>query len=521
MRTGKHMAWALIIAGLAALSAASIHADSLTVKTALGAVEGKRINDGRVKAYLGLPYAAPPVGSLRWRAPAPAVAWKGVRDATQFGHRCEQWPIWKDYLFLDAGPSEDCLYLNVYVPAQAKAGSKLPVMFWIHGGGYTAGSGSEPRYTNSTLVDKGVVLVTINYRLGVFGFLASDDLVKESEGHAGNYGLMDMVAALRWVKQNIASFGGDPGNVTIFGESAGSFAVSTLLAVPDARGLFQKAIGESGAPFSAVLAVPTLPERGARDQRWAESLGARDLAEMRALPAAKVIEAASKMQVGWFSPVVDGRFLPQSVPEIYTSGKEAHVATIIGWNRDERAGTLSKDMTAAKWKAFAAAHYGEKAAEFLEAFPGDSDEQAMQSADTYTTDAFIALGTWQWAEEQTRTGGAPVYRYRFDLPAPASEMHPEGRYAFHSDELEYVFGTLDVRRGSVWRAEDRTLSEQMERYWTNFARSSNPNGKGLPQWPRYDREKEVLHLKSPVQVEPDADRRQFEFLRKAGLGEHF
>ena len=512
MQVGMRMANALILSGCLLGFAASVHAGSLTVKTGQGKVRGKTINDGKVKAFLGLPYAAPPVGDLRWKAPAPPATWKDVRDATQFAHRCAQWQIWSDYLFLDPGPSEDCLYLNVYAPADAKATSKLPVMVWIHGGGYTAGASSELRYTNSSLVSKGVVLVTINYRLGVFGFLATEELAKESEGRAGNYGLMDMVAALRWVKQNIAGFGGDAGNVTIFGESAGSFAVSTLMAAPDARGLFHKAIGESGAAFSNGLLMSTLAERAKRDQEWVDSLGVKNLAELRALPTGKLIEAASKKQVGWFSPVIDGRLLPESVPEIYAAGRQAHVPAIIGWNRDERADTLSKGMTTEKWKAFAAEHYGKRAEEFLAAFPGKSDEESVQSADAYTTEAFIASSAWKWAEAQSRTGEAPVYRYRFDLPATPSEMHPEGKYAFHSDELEYVFGTLDVRRCATWRPEDRTLSEQMVGYWTNFARTGDPNGKGLPHWPRYDKEKQLIHLDSTITSGPDVLRPQFEFL---------
>ncbi len=514
MHAGMHgsrtLALGLLMVGLAA----SVWGDSLTVKTGQGTVHGKTINDGKVKAFLGLPYAAPPVGELRWKGPAPAATWKDVRDATQFAHRCEQWPIWTDYLFLDPGPSEDCLYLNVYAPAGAKPASKLPVMVWIHGGAYTAGAGSEPRYTNSALVAKSVVLVTVNYRLGVFGFLATEELAKENDGHAGNYGLMDMVAALGWVKQNIAAFGGDADNVTIFGESAGSFAVSTLMAAPSARGLFEKAIGESGAPFTQVLAMPPLAERARRDQDWVDSLGVKSLAELRALPAETVIAAAEKKQVGWFSPVIDGQLVTEGVPEIYAAGREAHVPTIIGWNHDERAGTLSKDMTAEKWKAFAAEHYGKRAEEFLAAFPGNSDAEAVQSADAYTTDQYIALGAWKWVKAQAQTGGAPVYRYRFDLPATPSEMHPEGKYAFHSDELEYVFGTLDVRHGATWRPEDRELSEEMIDYWTNFARSGDPNGKRLPHWPRFDMEKQLIRLDRTITSGPDTHSAQFEFLAK-------
>ena len=491
-----------------------------TVKTTQGEAAGKWIEGGTEKAFLGLPYAAPPVGELRWRSPQAPSAWKGVRDATKFGARCEQWHIWNDYLFLDSGPSEDCLYLNVYIPATVKQTSKLPVMVWIHGGGFAAGAGSEPRYTNSALVSKGVVLVTINYRLGVFGFLASEDLVKEGQGHAGNYGLMDMAAALRWVQANIASFGGDPGKVTIFGESAGSFSVSALMAAPQARGLFQKAIGESGAFFGNVISASPVAERAQRDQAWVDSLGVKNLTEMRAMPADKLIDAASKKPVTWFAPVVDGRFLTEPIPETYAAGRQAHVPTIIGWTRDERAGTLSKNMTAEKWKAFAAEHYGSRAEQFLAAFPAHSDEEAVQSADAYTTAGFIAFGAWSWAEAQANTGKSPVYRFRFDLPATPSEMHPEGKYAFHSDELEYVFGTLDVRHGATWRPEDRKLSEQMMGYWTNFARTGDPNGGGLPHWPRYDKDKELIRLDSTITTGPDTYRPQFEFLLKEEKQSH-
>ncbi len=505
----------LVVAVLAIVASGPVTAAQPTVTTAQGKAAGKLMDNGKVRVFVGLPYAAPPVGQLRWKAPEPPAAWKGVRDATKFGARCEQWPIWKDYIFQDDGPSEDCLYLNVYAPATARAKSRLPVMFWIHGGGYTAGSGSEPRYTSSALPEHGVVLVTINYRLGVFGFFASNELAKEGNGSTGNYGLMDMVAALRWVKTNIAAFGGDQNNVTIFGESAGSFAVSTLMASPAAQGLFQKAIGESGAPFSDVLPMDIAAERAKRDQAWAaETLGAHSLAE---LPADAVLDAARKKGVGLFAPLIDGHFVPESVPAIYAAGKQAHVPLLAGWNRDERAGTLSKGMTAKNWKAYAAEHYGTRAGEFLKVYPADNDEQAVRSADDFTTNAFIAYGTWQWVEAHTRTGDSPVYRYHFELPATPSEMHPEGKYAFHSDELEYVFSTLNTRHGATWRPEDRKLSDEMVLYWTNFARTGDPNGEGLPHWPRYDKEKQLLHLNSTITSGPDAARPQFEFMREVAI----
>ena len=501
-----------LLGSASVLAAAQNASNAPTVDVAQGRAAGKLVKGGAQKAFLGLPYAAAPVGGLRWKAPQPPSAWKGTRDATKFAARCQQWPIWKDYIFQDAGPSEDCLYLNVYAPVSARPASKLPVMVWIHGGGFAAGSGSEPRYGNSALVSKGVVVVTINYRLGVFGFLANEDLMREGGGHAGNYGLMDMTAALRWVKQNIAHFGGDADNVTIFGESAGSFAVSALMAAPEARGLFQKAIGESGAFFGGAIPMSPLAERARVDQAWTSSLGADSLAALRAMPAQALIDAASKQPVARFAPAIDGTFLPEAVAAAYAAGREAHVPSIIGWNRDERAGTLSKNQTPDKWKAFAADQYGPQANDFLAAFPGDSPQQAMRSADAYTTDGFIGLGAWRWVEAQVKTGHAPVYRYRFDLAAPASEMHPEAKYAFHSDELEYVFGTLDTRVGATWRPEDRKLSEQMVTYWANFARSGNPNGAGMPAWPRYDAGGSLMFLDSPVTAGVEKDRSQFEFL---------
>ncbi len=490
------------------------NADPLTVKTAQGSVHGKMVNDGKARAFLGLPFAAPPVADLRWKAPQPPAHWSGVRDATNFAARCAQWPIWADYIFQDAGPSEDCLYLDVYSPVAVHHAHPLPVMVWIHGGGYAAGGSSEPRYSNSPLVDRGVVLVNINYRMGVFGFLASEDLRREGGGTAGNYGLMDTVAALRWVRANIARFGGDPKNVTIFGESAGSFAVSMLMAAPMAQGLFQKAIGESGASFSSLLGGDTLEVRASRDQAWVESLGVKSLAELRAMSTSQLIEVARKKGVIGFSPVIDGTLLTEAVPKTYSAGKQAHVPLLAGWNRDERAGTLSKGMTAEKWKAFATEHYGAQADKFLAVYPGGSDAEAVQSADAYTTDQFIAFGTWQWIEAQTKTGDAPVYRYHFELPAPPSEMHPEGGYAWHSDDLEYVFGRLDVRRGSVWRPEDRKLTEEMMDYWTNFAKTGDPNGPGLPEWPRYDKSGAVMHLDRETHASPDTTRARYEFLLK-------
>jgi para-nitrobenzyl esterase len=505
----------LTLAALGISNAAG--ADPLKVKVAQGQIHGKLVNNeegaGKVRAFLGIPYAAPPIGDLRWKAPQPAAKWKGLRDATQYGAHCMQSHIFDDMIFQDSGPSEDCLYLNVFAPSDANPRSKLPVMFWIHGGGHNAGSASEPRHDGDFLPTKGVVLVTINYRLGVFGFLATSDLAKESGGAAGNYGLMDMVAALQWVKENIARFGGDPGNVTIFGESAGSEAVSTLMAAQPARGLFQKAIGGSGAALNIGSHGPEeLETAEKREQAWVESLGATSLAQLRALPTETILAAANAKGAPSFPEVVDGRILTEPVADTYAAGRQAHVPLLAGWNRDENFFN-SVGMTADKWKTTAAQRFGDRAQDFLALYPGADDEQAVRSAIDYFSDTFIAFSTWKWVEAQVKTGDAPVYRYHLELAAPPSKFHP-GSYAFHSDDIEYVFGTLDTRPGAVWRPEDRKLSEEMMDYWTNFAKTGDPNGAGLPDWPRFDKTGEVIHLDSTITASPDTTRARYEFLLK-------
>src|SRR5580698_3805 len=364
--TARALILTLAAAGISAVTVA----DPLKVKIEQGQIHGKLVKENKVRAFLGIPYAAPPVGDLRWKAPQPAAKWKGVRDATSFGAHCAQNHVFDDMIFQDSGPSEDCLFLNVYAPVDASSKSELPVMFWIHGGGYSGGGGNEPRSNGDFLPTKGVVLVTINYRLGVFGFLATPDLTKEAGGAAGNYGLLDMVAALRWVKDNIAKFGGDPGNVTIFGESAGSMAVSTLMAAQPARGLFQKAIGESGGALGVGAPGPERQaEQEKKEQAWVDSLGAMStagtsLAALRAMPTETILAAANGKGAPGFPTVVDGRLLTEPVADTYAAGKQAHVPLLAGWNRDEFFYT-SWGMTADKWKANAATKFGDHAGEFL------------------------------------------------------------------------------------------------------------------------------------------------------------
>ena len=460
------------------------------VKTRSGVVEGK--DDGRVKTFLGIPYAAPPVGDLRWRAPQPIAKWNGVKRATEFGYHCMQGKVFGDMVFHDPGASEDCLSLNIWVPDK-HVEPKLAVMVWIYGGGFVAGTTSEARQDGYKLAQQGVIVVSMNYRLGIFGFMVHPELARES-GHnsAGNYGLLDQLAALKWVQDNIATFGGDPANVTIFGESAGSFSVSAQMASPLAKGLFQKAIGESGAAFShSGLSFDAMSARAEKDVKLVkEKLGASTLAELRAIPPEKLLEPFAPPQSHGFDfgPDVDGYFLPESVPAIFAAGQQNDVALIAGWNHDEGSfeiGSGPRKPTAESFKATAQKDFGDKAEEFLKLYPADTDEHAMRSALDYAGDKFIAVSTWAWVEAAAKTGKEPVYRYRFDM-APFSKNPNAPRLgAYHSAEIEYVFGQLDSKTDVTWRDSDRRVSEVMQKYWSNFAKNGNPNGPGLPNWPPY------------------------------------
>ncbi len=509
----------------------------LTVKTDKGAVEGAATQDGRVISFKGIPFGAPPVGQLRWQPPAPADAWTKPLNAKHFGHRCFQSDGYNDMTFHDSGASEDCLNLNVWAPADARPGS-LPVMVWVYGGGFVTGGTSEYRQDGQWLAHHGVVVVSMNYRLGIFGFLSLPTLTAESPHHAsGNYGLMDQAAALAWVKRNIANFGGDPKKVTVFGESAGSFAVSTLMASPLSKDLFQRAIGESGGAFGrGGLAYQPLAERESRDAAFLDkAFGTSDVGRLRDIAADDILRAvisptARPGAVGGrapveppatqrFGPSIDGYFLPESVEAIYAAGRQAHVPLLAGWNADEGRGQIlsaKPPVTSASFKAQAEKEFGARSSKFLALYPATSDEEARNAAADYAGDRFIAFSTWRWIEAQAKTGDAPVYRYFFTLGSPGDNNHEAAMGAFHSDEIEYVFGVLDSRSGAKWRPEDRRLSEEMIEYWTNFARTGNPNGPGLPDWPKYSPpDWRTMKLGATSQADPDTYRARYQFLEEA------
>lgn len=499
-----------------------------------GVVQGAGADASGVRAFKGIPFAAPPVGSLRWREPQPVAPWQGVRQATAFGPRPMQKHIYSDMVFRDKGPSEDCLYLNVWTPAKAQA-ERLPVMVWIYGGGFEAGAASEPRQDGAALAGKGVVVVSMNYRLGIFGFYSHPELSAESGHGSGNYGILDQVAALRWVRSNIAAFGGDPDNVTIFGESAGSYSVSLIMATPLSRGLFQKAIWESGSmvgtirlPAERNTRVFDLKTAEAQGARFAESLGAPTLAALRALPAEKLLKASKSplyKEEGRDPPVVvDGYLLEAHPRTVFLNGAQAHVPLLAGWTADENRaysvlGTLKP--TAASYAASVRARYPGFADDLLRLYPASTDAEAVRSAGDMACDGFIVASVRSGLWKHLETGGSPVYAYQFDRAVPI----PEGTVingakvtsaqtgARHASEIPYVFGTLGSDASVKWPPEDARLSGAIQGYWTNFARTGNPNGGGLAEWPRYTKDGgyPVMHLDLRPAPAPEAHRERYAF----------
>ncbi len=492
--------------------------------TSDGRLEGVVSADGKVRTFKGIPYAAPPLGPLRWKAPQAVVPWSGVRRAVDYGPRPMQGVIFPDMVFNDGGPSEDCLYLNLWMPADPPA-KKLPVMVWIYGGGFSAGSSSEPRQDGGNLSKKGVLVVSLNYRLGVFGFLAHPELSRES-GHnaSGNFGLLDQVAALEWVRRNIATFGGDPDQVTIFGESAGSFSVSALMASPLARGLFQRAIGESGAFLGSQLQAYPLAESERTGAKFARAVTGRDsLAALRAAPAQALLDLTLKDWGGHFWPVLDGYFFPAPVREIYRRGNQAPVPLLAGWNRDEWFfepffGKAAPNL--ANFVSIAKTRFGAQADAFLQAYAASTDAEATRAARDFESDQIISFGTWKWLEMHRMTGGCPVYRYEFDqtLPlAPGADPSTPAT-APHACEIPFVFRVLSSQK-LPWRPEDREASECMASYWTNFAKTGDPNGPSLPTWPQYRSENGNPFLRITAHPAAAADRHRDRYVFMDQLAE--
>ena len=466
--------------------------------TESGAIEGI-LADG-LTVYKGVPFAAPPTGNLRWRPPQPVKPWKGARKADSFAPACMQKGV---SMPGEAPPavSEDCLYLNLWTPAKS-ANEGLPVLVWIYGGGYSNGSASMPLYWGDRLAHKGVIVVTLAYRLGPLGFLAHPELTKESPHQSsGNYGLLDQIAALEWVQRNIAAFGGNPKQVTIAGQSAGSMAVSMLVASPCARGLFQRAIGESGGLFEPIQLAPSyLLANAERDgEKYAKSLGATSIRQLRQLSANDLLSATAGSVT---HPVIEPYALPLAPYDAYIAGRQNDVPLLLGSNAEEARSLL--DVSTVKAATYAddlKKSFGPLPAPLIDAYPHATDEEAQQARLHLERDLRFAWDMWAWARLQASKGHSPVYYYAFDQqpPFPADSVYA-GWGASHFAELWYVFDHLN-QAPWAWRAEDRKLAEQISSYWTNFVKSGNPNGHGLNAWPAFTTENsQALRLGSPTEA---------------------
>lgn len=516
--------------------------NAFAVQTTLehGIIEGNYDTKTGIQTYFGVPFAQPPVGPLRWKAPQPLQPWKGVKSTKKFGPRPMQTVVFGDMNSRSEGVSEDCLYLNVWTPALRNT-TGLPVLLYFYGGGFVAGDASEPRYDGEEMAKKGIVVVTCNYRLNIFGFLAHPDLSAEAPYHAsGNYGLLDQVAAMKWVQKNIAAFGGDPSKVTIAGESAGSISVSYQMASPLSRHLMAGAIGESGAGIKPTLAPVPLAEAEKTGADFAKQAGYSSIKALRALPARDIYEIYNASKRFGFPVVVDNYFLTKTVPEVFNAGEQAQVPLLLGWNSAEIPGgafMYGQPYQEANYLSRIKAEYPADAETVLKLYPSGSEKDIELSATALASDRFIAYSTWKWFDLHRKNSQKPVYRYLYAKlrppladaslasglaggtlkkeasapPAPAPVGAP------HACEIEYCMGNLRLIKEYAWTAEDYQVSEQMLSYFANFIKNGNPNGEKLPDWPAAkadDATPPVMRLDVESKVEKALNDGRYEFLDK-------
>ncbi len=478
---------------------------AVQAKVENGVIEGNYDTKTGVQFYLGIPFAKPPVGPLRWKAPQPLENWKGILPTKKFGPRAVQAIVFGDMNSRSDGISEDCLYLNVWTPAKRNT-KNLPVLVYFYGGGFVAGDGAEPRYDGEAMAKKGIVVVTVNYRLNIFGFFAHPELSKETTYKAsGNYGLLDQHAGLKWVQKNIAAFGGDPKRVTIAGESAGSISVSYQMASPLSKNLIAGAIGESGAGINPTLAPVSLSEAEKIGSEFAQKAGYPSLAELRKLSTREIYEIYNDSRRFGFPVVIDGYFLTATLPEIFAKKQQAMVPLLLGWNSAEIPGQAFMQGQAYNEENYikkVKQVYPNDFEEVLKLYPHGSVTEIESSATALAADRFIAYSTWKWFDLHRKNSTQPVYRYLYSklMPPmvdksltnglaggtakkdPNAPKMPEPIGAPHACEIDYCMGNLHLNKDYAWTADDYKVSETMFNYFANFIINGNPNGNKLPNW---------------------------------------
>ena len=470
-----------------------------------GVIEGNYETKTGIQTYFGVPFAKPPVGELRWKAPQPLTNWSGVKETKKFGARPVQSIVFGDMNSRSNGLSEDCLYLNVWTPAKRNT-KDLPVLVYFYGGGNVAGDASEPRYDGESMAKKGIVVITCNYRLNIFGNFAHPELSAEtSYKGSGNYGYFDQIAALKWVQKNITQFGGDPKKVTIAGESAGSIAVSYQMASPLSKGLFAGAIGESGAGINPTMSPVTLAEAEKQGTEFAKNAGILTLKKLRALSTREVYEMYNESKRFGFPVVIDGYFMPKTLPQIFGAKEQAQVPLLLGWNSAETPGTAfmqGKPYNEENYVARVKKEYPTDFEEVLKLYPHGSEKEIELSATALSADRFISYSTWKWFDLHRNNSSQPVYRYLYSKLRPdlvdnslASGLAggtvkkeentpkaPQAVGAPHACEIEYCMGNLHLVKEYAWTADDFKVSNTMLNYFANFIKTGNPNGDKLPEW---------------------------------------
>jgi para-nitrobenzyl esterase len=506
-----------------------------------GRIEGNYDTKTGIQTYFGVPFAKPPVGDLRWKAPQPLDKWMGVKETKQFSARPMQKLLWGDMNSRSNGVSEDCLYLNIWTSAKRNT-TNLPVLVYFYGGGFAAGDGSEPRYDGESMSKKGIVVVTCNYRLNVFGFLAHPDLSAEAPYKAsGNYGLLDQLAALKWVQKNIASFGGDPKKVTICGESAGSISVSYQMASPMAKGLIAGAMGESGAGINPTLAPVTLAEGEKKGVDFVKKAGYKGMADLRKMSTRDIYEIFDESKEFGFPVVLDNYFLPKTLPQIFNAKEQAQVPLLLGWNSAEIPGVAFMQGQSFKEENYVARvkkEYPTDFEEVMKLYPPSSEKEIELSATALAADKFIAYSTWKWFDLHRNNSSQPVYRYLYSKLRPAlvdnsmasglaggtvkkdpnAPKTPEAVGAPHACEIEYCMGNLRLIKEYAWTEDDHKVSETMLSYFANFIKTGNPNGDKLPEWSAAkagDKTPPVMNLNTESKMEKAGNDARYEFLDKA------